>query len=129
MPTISATRHEVSDRFEVLGFTVKTGRKPYFQVVLVSDLDALRDKGKRTPLTFWASNPIAAEKGEAVFLVAPEVLKRFAGKPRLYYGLATFADANRREPEIVSEPNESGPWINLGSYTGRSNRRAMTARH
>ena len=33
MPAISATRHEVSDRFEVLGFTVKTGSKPYFQVV------------------------------------------------------------------------------------------------
>ena len=67
MPSISATRHEVSDRFEVLGFTVKTGRKPYFQVVLVSDLDALLDKGKRTS-TFWASSPIAAEKGEAIFL-------------------------------------------------------------
>ena len=127
MPSISATRHEVSDRFEVLGFTVKTGRKPYFQVVLVSDLDALLDKGKRTS-TFWASSPIAAEKGEAIFLVPSEVLKRFAGKPRLYYGLATFADANRTEPEIVSEPNQSGPWINLGAYTGRSNRRAMTLR-
>ena len=67
MPTISATRHEVSDRFEVLGFTVKTGRRPYFQVVLVSDLDALRDKGKRTPATFWASSPIAAEKAKRFF--------------------------------------------------------------
>ena len=58
----------------------------------------------------------------------PEVLKRFAGRSRLYYGLATFADANRSEPEIVSVPNEGSPWINLGAYTGRSNRRAMTLR-
>src|SRR4029453_7232141 len=128
MSTIAATRQEVSDRFEMLGFTVKTGTKPYFEVALITDIAALSDKSRRTPLNFWASGSLPAERGEAVFLVPPDALRRFAGQPRLYYALATFADSNRGQPEVISMPSEGSPWISLASYTGRPHRRSLILR-
>ena len=128
MAAIAATRQEVSDRFEILGFTINTGNRPYFEVVVVTDLAVVDDKSLRNTSNFWASGALPAERGEAVFLVPPDVLRRFAGQPRLWYGYATFADKNRGQPEVVMVPSASSPWVSLSAYTGRSRRRAMTLR-
>lgn len=128
MATIAATRHELNDRFEILGFTVKTGGKPFFEVAIATEPALFRDRARRTRTNFFstrASGPLYAERGEAVFLVPPEVLKRFAGQARIYYGLATFADGGGAQPEIGRAPDDGSPWVNLSGYTGRARRRVM----
>lgn len=133
MPAIAATRHELSDRFEVLGFTVKTGDKPYFEVAIATDPALFRpdQKSKRTTANFYSTRaigPLAAERGEAVVILPPEVAPRFVGQSRLFYALATFTDANRSRPEILRLPTEDSPWINLSAYSGRARRRNASFR-
>jgi hypothetical protein len=131
---IRANRLEVSDKFPVLGFTVRTGGAPYFEAALATDaaLFASLARERRTPQTFWSSRalgPLPAERGEAVFIVPDEVLRRFAGAPRLYYTVATFADRTRANPEVVAVKPEAAPYIALaGNYSGRPLRQLIGSR-
>jgi hypothetical protein len=122
---IRANRAEVSDRFPMLGFTVRTGARPYFEAVVTTD-PTLLDSGqreRRKPDTFWSSRelgPLPAERGEAVLIVPDAVLRRFAGSERLYYAVATFADRTRSNPEVTRLGADVTPYVTLSSqYTGR----------
>lgn len=131
---IRPNRLEVSDRFPVAGFTVKTGNYPWFEVVLATDPALFRaeHKSQRTYANFYSSHamgPLPTERGEAVYLVPPEVLKRFAGQPKLYFGMATFSDANRSRVDALQIPVEGSPWLNLKLLTGRGSRRMMALPH
>ena len=122
---IRANRAEVSDRFPMLGFTVRTGARPYFEAVITTDA-ALFDPSqhqRRGPGTFWSSRvlgPLPAERGEAVFVVPDAVLRRFAGAQRLYYSVATFADRARSNPEVTLPAPNAPPFVTLWpAYTGK----------
>jgi V8-like Glu-specific endopeptidase len=69
----------------------------------------------------YASGPLPAERGEAVYLLPPGVMARFAGKDRMYYALATFADQSRSNPQIMHISPETAPSITISrSFTGRT---------
>lgn len=124
MPSIRATRDDVTDRFPMLGFTINTGGDPYFEVVLTTDPSLPREH--RTPENFFSTRgvgPLRADRGEAVYLVPPTVLRRFAGQQRLWFGLATFRDASRSQAELVRIPTSTSPYVSLRSFGGRSSRR------
>ena len=132
-PVIRANRAEVSDRFPLLGFTVRTGAKPYFEVVVTTD-PALLDgtaRDKRASNTFWSSRgigPLPAERGEAVFIVPDDVMRRFVGASRLYYAAATFGDRSRANPEIQPVTPSLVPSVGISpSYTGRRARQLVGA--
>ncbi len=130
MSTIRPTRAEITDRFPVLGFTVNTGGNPLFEVVLTTkpELTGAEQRSGRTNQNFFSSRalgPLRADRGEAVWLVPPEVLKRFAGAEKLFYGLATYADASRNQAEVARTPTPDSPWVNLRGFTGRGSRRMM----
>src|SRR6266516_2348452 len=129
MPSqIRPTRLEVSDRFPMLGFTIKTdGSSKRYEVAIASDpgLFQFDAKAKRTKGTFYSSRgaglqPI--ERGEAVYVVPPEVLARFAGQEKLYFALATYANG-KGGPEIAGVPTQASPYVSLKSLSGRSLRR------
>jgi hypothetical protein len=131
---IRANRGEVSDRFPMLGFTVRTGARPYFETVVTTDptlLDA-KQREHRASNKFWSSRglgPLPAERGEAVFIIPDDVLRRFAGAERLFYAVATFADRTRNSPEAVRLPPEATPFVSLSSsYTGRRLRQFVGGR-
>lgn len=126
MPSqIRPTRLEVSDRFPMLGFTIRTdGEKKNYEVAIGTDPNLFRAdaKSQRTRGTFFSSradglSPVA--RGEAVYVVRPEVLARFVGQERLYFALATYADG-RGPAEITSMPTADSPYINVRGLTGRS---------
>lgn len=131
---IRANRAEVNDRFPMLGFTVRTGTRPYFEAVVTTDpglLDpTLRDQ--RGPGSFWSSRglgPLPAERGEAVFILPDAVLRRFAGAERLYYAIATFGDRTRANPDVTRIAPEAAPFVTLSSgYTGRRLRQLVGGR-
>ena len=94
MALIRATRETVNDRFNVLSFNVRTD-SPLFEVGLATDPDLLKpeNRARRTAGNFYSSRVLAGSggrSGDAVYLVPPNVVARFIGQPRLYFGLATY---------------------------------------
>src|SRR4051794_8920701 len=102
---IRPTRLEISDRFPVAGFTVRTDTSPAWFEVAVATEPALfqpDQKARRTRSNFYSSRaggPLPAERGEAVYLIPQNVITRFVGASKLYVALATFDDPSRSHAE------------------------------
>lgn len=126
---IRPTRLEVSDRFPMLGFTIRTDEPRARAEVAVATEPALflpEMKGKRTSSTFYSSRAngqLALPRGEAIYLVPPEALARFVGQDRLYVALAVSPERNGNTPHVVVMPTEGSPYISLKGLTGRSLKR------
>ena len=86
-------RMVLTDRFPMLGFTIRVGHAPCVaELVIATDPALFTRKDGRTSSTFYTSREdglLAIPRGEAVFMVPPAVLARFAGADRLWFGLAT----------------------------------------
>src|SRR5262245_13771565 len=91
---MSANRPGVDERFPLAGFTIRTGITPsWFEAVFFTRNDLLEKKDERTASNFYSTRgqgPLPAPRGEAVFIVPPEVMTRFAGADRVYYTIATY---------------------------------------
>jgi V8-like Glu-specific endopeptidase len=135
MPSITATRPILDERFPVLGFNVRTGTKPsWFEVALATDphLFAPEAKSQRTAQNFYSSRAaglFAAPQGEAVYLVPADVTAHFAGQQRLYFQLAVSSKPDASAAQPVSLPAGLIPSITISkSYTGRSRRLQIATR-
>jgi N-acetyl-anhydromuramyl-L-alanine amidase AmpD/uncharacterized protein YycO len=125
MPSqIRPNRLEVSDRFPMLGFTIRTdGDSKRYEVVIAAEASLFRPdaKLKRTRANFYSSRAIGLQpidRGESVYVLPPEVLARFVGQEKLFYALATYANGGK--PEITALPSEGSAYINLKGFSGRS---------
>lgn len=122
---IRSNSTEVTPRRPMAGFTVRTGGDPFFEVAVAAgpDLFLPDAKARRSAANFWSSRalgPLRAERGEAVYLLPQDVLARFAGQERLYYAVATFADASRANASVRLLPPEVAPYVVISrSFTGR----------
>jgi len=124
---IRPNRLEVNDRFPLLGFTIRANEPDARAEVALAtspDLLAQAGKGRRTSSNFFSSRAtgeLVVPRGEAVWVVPPEILARFIGTERLYFGLAV---APRGGPMAVAVmPTEASPYVSLRALTGRSLRR------
>lgn len=120
---IRSNRTEVSSRFPLLGFTVRTGANPYFEVAMATDPSLFSDRAHRTANTFYSTRalgPLPADGEEAIYLVPDDVLRRFVGHDRIYYAVATFADRNRSKPQVAVISPDAAPYVSISrSFTGR----------
>ena len=122
---IRPNRLEVSDRFPMLGFTVRTdGSAKRYEIAIGTspELFGPDGRGQRNRGTFYstrAAGPLPIERGEAVYVLPAEVLARFVGQQKLYYGLATFSNG-LGSAEVVSMPKAGSPYVNISGLTGRS---------
>src|ERR671935_264080 len=90
-------RQRLTDFFPSLSFTIQTGGRPYFDVLLATDPSLFdpSNAGRRTPSTFYASHQdgglTRASDGQASYLVPSAVIRGFAGavpKPgAIYYAV------------------------------------------
>ena len=126
MPSsIRPTRSDVSDRFPVAGFTIRTGGPGYFEVAVATDPSLFQPEhqGDRNENNFYSTHgggPLPADNGEAVYLLPQNVLARFAGHDRLYYSLATFSDMSGAHSDVVRIPSGAAPSILISrNFTGR----------
>lgn len=124
---IRPNRLEVSDRFPMLGFTVRTdGNAKRYEIAIGTSPDLFGPDGKshRSRSNFYstrAAGPLPIERGEAVYVLPPEVLARFVGQAKLYYGLATMGNGNGGGGvDVATMPGTGSPYINLSGLTGRS---------
>ena len=124
MPTrIRPNRLEVSDRFPMLGFTVRSDENDKrFEIAIGTspDLFGLDGKARRSRSNFYSTRavgPLAIERGEAVYVLPSEVLARFIGQSKLYYGLAVGTNGSS---VVKTFPGTDSPYISIGGLTGRS---------
>ncbi|MDQ3287065.1 MAG: trypsin-like peptidase domain-containing protein [Pseudomonadota bacterium] len=127
MAVIQANRESIDDRFSVLGFTVRTN-EPLFEIGLATDPELLKpeNRQRRNAGNFFTSRLLGASqsrRGEATYLVPPNVVSRFVGKPRLYFGVATYAEGERSRPASVSIPDRGNMYVSLSGLTERGLRR------
>jgi V8-like Glu-specific endopeptidase/uncharacterized protein YycO len=131
--SIKPNRSEISRAFPVAGFSIRTGISPSWVEVAVATTPELLYGGpsvkpQRNPNNFWSSRVmglLAAERGEVVFLLPPQVLTRFVGKERLYYGLATYRQNDYRSPEVTRLPMEAVPYLRISSTFSGNTRGLM----
>lgn len=130
MPRIQANRDAIDDRFSVLGFTVRT-ESPLFEVAVATDPNLFKseNRGRRARANFYSSRAhgvTRARRGEAVYLVPPDVLSNFLGQPRLYFGLATYRENSRGNPDFVQAPTDGSMYVNMRQLTERGLRRSLS---
>jgi len=127
MPVIRANRDSVDDRFSVLGFTVRS-ESPIAEVVVTTDpkLTLQENRSQRSRENFYSSRAgggIRVRRGEAVYLVPPDVLANFVGASKLYFGLATYPEGGRGKPDFVQAPTTGNLYVNLSGLSERGLRR------
>lgn len=127
MPSIRANRESINDRFSVLGFTVRS-ESPLFEVGIATDPSLFRpeNRARRTRRNFYSSRAVGAiraPRGEAVYLVPPEVLGNFVGQRKIYFGLATYRESSGGKPDFVQAPTEGHVYVDMAGLTERGLRR------
>ena len=130
MPRIQANRDTIDDRFSVLGFTVRT-ESPLFEVAVATDPNLFKpeNRARRARTNFFSSRAhgvTRARRGEAVYLVPPDVLGNFLGQPRLYFGLATYRENSRGAPDYVQAPSDASMYVSMRQLTERGLRRSLS---
>ncbi|WP_257140529.1 N-acetylmuramoyl-L-alanine amidase [Burkholderia sp. RF2-non_BP3] len=120
-------RMVLTDRFPMLGFTIRVGHAPCVaELVIATDPALFTRKDGRTSSTFYTSREdglLAIPRGEAVYMVPPAVLARFVGAGRLWFGLATAASSDADAWTIDVLPNADSPYVSLSGLSDRGLRR------
>jgi hypothetical protein len=123
---IRPTRLEVSDRFPMLGFNIRAdeGSLRRAEVAIGADPGLFGPEGKaeRSSANFYSTRgggQLTLARGEGIFVVPPEVLSRFVGQEKLYFGLAT-AEEGDGAMKVAVMPDTASPYISLRGLTGRS---------
>jgi len=127
MTRIRAIRDSINDRFSVLSFGVRADH-PLYEIGLATDPDLFKteNQARRTRSNFFASSLLSnstTSGGESVYLVPPQVVARFVGQPRLYFGVATFGENDRTRPITVRAPDRGTMYVSLSGLTERGLRR------
>ena len=130
---IRPNRLEVNDRFPMLGFSIRADQRDVeAEVALATDIELFKpeNKGRRTAANFYSSREtgkLAIPRGEGVFVVPPDILSRFIGGDRLYFGLAS-GHANNGGLQVDALPRDGSPFVSLRGLTGRTIRRSPARR-
>lgn len=121
---IRPTRLDVTDRFPMLGFRIRDEARPsQAEIVIAADPALFTPEGRanRTAANFWSSRGNGAlrfQGEEASFTLPPEVLARFIGNEKLYYGLATGGEGGAMKVAVA--PTPQSPYIKISGLSGRS---------
>ena len=124
---IRPNRLDVSDRFPMLSFTIRTDSPPRVaEVVVAATPELFTAKEKRTSSNFYSSREhgtLTISEGEAVYVLRADVLARFVGADRLYFGLATAAPPLAADWLVELAPTAQSPYVSLTGLTDRALRR------
>ena len=121
---IRPTRLDVTDRFPMVGFRIRADGGPsQAEVAIAVDptLFTPDRKKDRTAANFYSTRgngDVRFQGSEAGYTVPPEILARFIGSEKLYFGLATAGDGGPMKVAVM--PNETSPYISIRGLSGRS---------
>jgi N-acetyl-anhydromuramyl-L-alanine amidase AmpD len=121
---IRPTRLDVTDRFPMVGFKIRAdAATSQAEVAIGIDPGLFSAEGKknRTAANFYSTRGnggVRFDRGEAGFTIPPEVLARFIGSEKLYFGLATAGEGGAMKVAVM--PSTSSPYISIKGLSGRS---------
>ncbi len=107
----------------MLGFSIRNDAAGRSELALASDpaLFDAQNKAQRTQSNFYcnrATGGLALARGETMYIVPPDVLARFVGQERLYFGLASSSDSAPLRVDV--RPGKDSPYISLRGLSARS---------
>ncbi|HWB80263.1 MAG TPA: trypsin-like serine protease [Nannocystaceae bacterium] len=127
MDAIIPCRASITDRLPVASFVVRTPRNRWFEVACASDPRLFHPAyaGHRTPSNFYTSRQdgvMQNANGDTTWLMPASTLRRFAGKDRIYYALASYGGRGGEDPRFSIAPTalDRVPSIALVGFTGRT---------
>src|SRR3569623_1203518 len=126
MHSITPCQRKITARFPVASFVVNVPSNRLFEIVCATDPARLRPeyRGRRNPGNFFTSRSsglLRAPAGHATYLVPAEQLKRFAGKQRLYYALASYEGPRGDDVKLSVAPYTNVPHVALsGDFSGKT---------
>lgn len=127
MDAIIPCRASITDRLPVASFVVRTPRNRWFEVACASDPRLFHPAyaGHRTPTNFYSSRQNGVMRnanGDTTWLMPASTLRRFAGKDRIYYALASYGSRGGEDPRFTIAPTalDRVPSIALVGFTGRT---------
>jgi hypothetical protein len=136
MLSITPYRKMLNDRFPVASFSVHVPPHRVFEIACATEPELFRGdhRAQRTPENFFTSRSgglLRAPAGQATYLLPPEQLRRFAGKRRLYYAIASYGDATGASPELTASPGDpTMPYVAISpDFSGRALQRPGLRRH
>ncbi|MEO8752544.1 MAG: hypothetical protein ABI624_07695, partial [Casimicrobiaceae bacterium] len=121
---IRPTRLDVTDRFPMVAFKIRADdTTSQAEVAIGVDPALFLPEGKkdRSAANFYSTRGnggVRFQAGEAGFTIPPEVLMRFIGNEKLYFGLATAGAGGAMKVAVM--PSVSSPYINIKGLSGRS---------
>lgn len=131
-PRITANRRQIDNRFPVLGFTIATAGRPYYEVLLATDPALLvGDRGGGRQGGFYSSRTdsglIRATGDADLYLVPAAALRALAsGDPpptSIFYTVVGYGDAQGADPAPALAPAElmaRAPRVALAASLGAS---------
>lgn len=131
---IRPNRLEVTDRFPMLGFTIRTRGEPRrAEIAIATDPGLFGPGGRaaRRPSNFYSSRAggtLEVARGEAVYVIPPEILAQFVGSERLYFGLATTGPSGPIQFEVDVMPTSASPYVSLPDTNDAEGRLRATLR-
>ncbi|WP_428267243.1 hypothetical protein [Haliangium sp.] len=136
MPHIIPCQTELSDRFPVASFAVKVPHDRYFELAFATDPSLFHPKAahRRTSRNFYTSRSsglMRAPAGQATYLLPSQQLRRFAGRSRLHYALATYDSPRGDDPRVSVrfDALDKTPFVRMASgFSGRPLDRARLGR-
>jgi len=132
---IIANRQQIDNRFPVLGFTVKTGGLPYYEVIVTTEkrLFPPASAPDRTSRNFFSSRQInnhlqKTDGNDSVYIVPSSVLDSFAQadpKPSaIYFTLIAYQDETGAGPTLahpIDTLTTSAPSVGVDpGFTGKT---------
>lgn len=132
-PSIRANSHQLDDRFPVLGFTVNSGGKRYYEVLLATDprLFHPSEAHQRSRSNFYSSRQdsglIAADS--ELYTAPSSVLQQFAGASAIYYTVLGYDNPQLEGAEPAADPEllaQQAPSVTLSAgFSGRTLARVL----
>ena len=124
---IRPTRLDVTDRFPMLAFSLRSSDGPRIvEIILASDLALFTNREGRNSGTFYSSREhgtLTVPTGGSVFTVPPEVVARFIAADRLYVGLASATAPGGQDWVVDVMPGPQSPYVSLRGLSDRALRR------
>lgn len=131
---ITPTRRQIDNKFPVLGFTVRTGELPFFEVLITTDRKwfSPANEAGRNASNFYSSRQdgglTRATGADSYYMVPAPVLRAFAqAEPKpseLYYTLIAYRGADGSAPVFAQSPEalpSSAPSVSIApTFTGQT---------
>jgi hypothetical protein len=128
MVSITPCQRIISDRFPVASFVVNAPPQRLFEIACATDAALFRpdQRHRRTAENFFSTRLgglMRAPAGRATYLMPSEQLRRFAGAGRLFYNVASYANARGDDPRFGVPPDAtpSIPSVQISQdFTGKT---------